>query len=98
MRFPVHKQNRKRLRQKKDVQKCDLFRDTVTSVRTGCDSVVAYQVLVKKAVYPQLSVSIDRDTLREGENAALTIMSDKAYDVDREIKLVSSYQWGTRIV
>ncbi len=51
---------------------------------------------MKKAVYPQLSVSIDRDTLREGENAALTIMSDKAYDVDREIKLVSSYQWGNK--
>mgnify|MGYP006956026470 FL=1 len=75
-----------------------LFRDTVPSVRTGCDSITAYQVLVKKGVYPQLSVACDRDTLREGENAALTIMSDKAYDVDREIKLVSSYQWGTRIV
>lgn len=54
-----------------------LFRDTTTSVRTGCDSVVAYQVLVKKGVYPQLLVSIDRDTLYEGESAIVTIRSDK---------------------
>ena len=73
-----------------------LFRDTVPSVRTGCDSITAYQVLVKKGVYPQLSVACDRDTLREGESATVTIMSDKAYDVDREIKLVSSYQWGNK--
>ena len=71
-----------------------LFRDTTTSVRTGCDSVVAYQVLVKKGVYPQLLVSIDRDTLYEGESAIVTIRSDKPYNEDREIRLVKSYQWG----
>lgn len=64
-----------------------IYYDTVPSLVTGCDSINELMLHVEWAAYPELTLSLDKDTVSEGTGTMLTITSSYAMPVDETIKL-----------